>query len=330
MKAVWLENSGKNYSLASCILTPTPTKGMQSDSPLDQEVMAQAVHKLVSDAKITTKFANMALTDNQAFLKVIDMPMLSDKELASAIQWEAEQHIPSPLSTMTLAWHVLRSQIPTESGPKMQILLVAAPTLLIKRYQRIVGLAGLTIASIETEILSVVRSVVSSPSFPTSLVIHIGALSTSFAIVQNGLINFTYSIPLGGIAINRAIASDFGFSIQQAEEYKKIYGIGGESMGEKIGKAIDPILASIISEIKKAVAYHQEKFKNESAISQIVLSGGTAQLPGIDRYFVSSSGLETVIGNPWSMREIQQVPKDIMSNGVEFAVAVGLAIKEHE
>lgn len=332
IKAVWLTTNKDQVEFNSCAITPTPSKGMNSESNLDQEEMAIAIRKVVTDGKIKVKDVNIALPDSMVFTKVIDMPVLSEKELSSAIYWEAEQYIPAQLSTMTLDWHVLRKITLPQEGERMQVLLVAAATTLIKRYQAILDLAGLHAVSIETEVLSVVRAVVPPVvSEATLLVINIGALSTSLAIVQNGTVVFTYSIPLGGTAINRAIASDFGFSIQQAEEYKKVYGISDQNLGGKIGRAITPILSAMLSEVKKALVFYNNRYKSESPVNQVMLSGGSAQLPGIDLFFVKNVGLETAIANPWKTYNVKNTPKAILdSGGVEFTIAFGLAFKRYE
>ncbi len=330
MKVVWLNREGDKFVYASSLSSFASQKGMLSESPFDHQEMAQAINKLIVDAKIATNGVNIALGESHVFTKVIDMPVLSEKELASAIYWEAEQYIPAPLDTMTLDWKILRKPKDMQNEPKMQVLLVAAPIQLLKRYQNILELAGLSVSAIETEILSVIRGVIANEKFPTSLILSIGALNTSMAIVQNGIIVFTYTIPLGGIAITRAIGADFGFTLAQAEEYKKIYGITDKNFGGKIGKAIEPILASILSEVKKALSFYSEKYKNSSPISQILLTGGSASLPGIDLFFVQNIGLETIIANPWKTHNIQGVPKEIEARGPEFTIAVGLALKEYE
>jgi type IV pilus assembly protein PilM len=330
MKVSWLNIDKKNIQYLSSLSVPTPPKGMSSESPFDHQEMAAAINKLVVDAKISTNNVTVALPENRVYTKVIDMPVLSEKELSSAIYWEAEQYIPAPLDTMTLDWSILRKPKNGDPANKMQVLLVAAPIQLIKRYQTILELAGLSVVGIETEILSVIRSVVANEHFPTTLIINIGALNTSLSIVQNGVILFTYIIPLGGIAITRAVAADFGFALPQAEEYKKIYGLSDKNFGGKISNAIQPVLSSIVAEVKKAITFYSDKYKNESPITQLLLTGGTASLPGISSYFVQNVGLETVTGNPWDMLNIQGVPPELEPRGPEFAVSIGLALKEYE
>lgn len=326
IKAVWVTRDKDKFILDSAISNPTPPKGMLSESPLDQEEMANAIKSLIGRSRIPTSYANIALPESQVFTKVLEMPVLTDKELSSAIYWEAEQYIPVPLANMTLDWKVL-SKSTDPQGPKMQVLLVGAQTSLIEKYQKVLGFAGLAPHAVETEIISTIRALSSISNFPNTLIVHIGTVSTSLAIIKAGTIVFTYSIPTGGNAMTRAIASDFGFAAPQAEQYKKTYGVSGQALGGKVGQAIVPILGSLVTEVKKALAFYNEKYKNDQPVSQILLSGGSAKLPGIDSFFVDNCAIETVVANPWAIFGSQQLPKDILDSGAEFAIAIGLAMR---
>lgn len=338
MKVVWLSSEKEGYTVLAAKTEPTPPKGMLSDSPLEQQQMAEAIKKLVAEAKVTTPYVHVALPESQVYTRAVEMPMLSDRELTSAIYWEAEQHIPIPLKETTIDWQVLRRSQQQEGGGKMEVLLVGAPTTLVDKYEKIFTLAGLSIVSIETEILSTIRPLIFTPPqsgasntpFPTSIVVNIGAASTPFAILKDETIVFTYSVPTGGLAINRAIAADFGFSLSQAEEYKKTYGVAKTPTGGRIGQTTTLVLASIMNEIKKAIAFYTEKHKGEDLVRQIVLSGGTAKLPGIDAFFAQQVGIETVIANPWKVIVNQEVPAELQEAAPEYTIAVGLALKAYE
>lgn len=335
IKTVWLSEMNGRYLLNAASMMPSPTKGMMSESPLDEEEMAHAIKNIVLNSKIQTKYVNVALPENQVYTRVLEMPVLSDKELSSAIYWEAEQYIPIPLENVALDWKVLKRPNKEEYDTKMQVLLVGAPQILIDKYQKILEMAGLVVNSVETEILAVVRALMypdfnaSSVEIPNTLIMSIGSLSTSIAIVKNGIIVFTYSIPTGGAAMSRAIASDFGITLQQAEEYKRVYGVSEKNLEGKIGKASRPILMSIVSELKKALVYYNEKYK-DSPIRQIILSGGSAKLPGLDLFFAQNCGIETAIANPWKILVNQELPKDLLDNSSDYAIAVGLGMREYE
>lgn len=330
IKAVEIEQEKNGFKLSAAIVAPTPVKGMLSESPIDEEEMAQAIKKLVSDARISSKKVNIALPENQAYTKVVEMPFLSDRELASAIYWEAEQYIPIPLSSVSLAWNVINRK--PVAGQKMSVLMVGAPSIVVKKYQKVISQAGLSISTMETELLSAVRAltygVLPNSTVPT-IIINIGSISTSLAIVIGPNLVFTYSLPLGGAAINRAISTDFGLSHAQAEGYQRAYGISNSPLGQRIGKSTEPIMSSILSEVKKAIIYYSQKYK-DSKIEQIILSGGTAKIPGIDAYFANNAGIETVIANPWKSFSPNNIPKEIMDNAPDYSIAVGLSLRGYE
>ncbi|MFH1187166.1 MAG: type IV pilus assembly protein PilM [Candidatus Levyibacteriota bacterium] len=330
IKLVWLDSGQGGYAFKASVIAPTPARGMLSEAPLDEEEMAQVIRKAAEDIGVDSKFVNVALAENQVYTKVLEMPVLSEKELRSAIYWEAEQYIPVPLTNITLAWNVLKKPETNSVNEKMQVLMVGAPTVLINKYQRIISGAGFTVIAMETEILSAVRSLVLGDNFPTSLIINIGSVSTSLAIIRKGIMVLTYSMSIGGAAINRAIAADLGLTAAQAEEYKKAYGFSDKNLGGKIGKATEPILSSILAEVKKSIAFYNQKYKDDATIRQIILSGGTAKLPGIDAFFANASGIETEIANPWKVLSSQKIPKEILDNGPDYAIAVGLAMRDYE
>jgi type IV pilus assembly protein PilM len=333
MKAVWLSRTSNGFFLNASASSPTPQKGMQSESPFDQEEMARAIKRMVTEATISTPYVNIALPENQVYSRVVEMPVLSDKELSSAIYWEAEQYIPVPLTSVMFDYKVLKRPGPGHTDEKMEVLLVGAQNAVMQRYQKVFSLAGLEIGSVETELLATVRSLTYTPGvtdldkIPACVVVNMRTLYTALAIVRKGIVSFTYTIPIGGITISRAIADDFGFTVSQAEEYKNVYGVYGNNIAGKIGKATEPILMSLISEIKKALAYYNEKFTKDDPIRQILLTGEAARVPGVELFFVQNSGIETVVVNPWKVAGNQQLPPEMVENGADYAVAIGLAMK---
>lgn len=328
IKAVSLSRQNNGYSLNSFSIMPAPPKGMSSEAPMDQQEMASAIKKTVDNLKVNSKNVNIALSDTQVYTKVIDMPVLSDKELSLAIYWEAERHIPVALSTLTLVWNVLKRPANGSADEKMQVLMVGAPTNLISKYQKVIQMANLTLNSIETETLAIVRDLV-TPNLPPTILVSIGAVNTSLAIIKNGILALTYSIPTGGNAINRSIGEDLGITASQSEEYKEKYGYSKEGdAGQKVRKAIEPILTSILLEIRKAIAFYFQKYKDDSVISQILLSGNTAHLPGISTFFVENLGIETIVANPWKILGDKPLPVQISNETSDFTVALGLAMRD--
>jgi len=280
----------------------------------------------MQNASIKSQQVSVSLPESQVYTKIIDMPSLSEKELAAALKYEMEQYIPLPLDQVRTDWQILGTN-PTTGGQSTSVLIVAAPLGLLKKYEQVLEMVGITPVVIETEMLSVQRSLFPLTNNPApGIIVHMGAMSTNIAVVKNGIIAMVFTIDKGGLAITRAISVDLGIELNQADSYKKVYGLNKDAFDGKIGKSLYPILESITGDIRRATLLYKEKNPNDT-INQIVLSGGTALLPGIDIYFTNLLGTQVVLGNCFKIYDIQNVPPEIATESTSFNVVTGLALK---
>lgn len=97
IKALSLKKGGNSFAIESMGLGPAPQKGIMSESPEDLHKFAEAVKQIITSANIKQKEVNVALPESQVYTKIIEMPALSEKELAAALKYEMEQYIPLPL-----------------------------------------------------------------------------------------------------------------------------------------------------------------------------------------------------------------------------------------
>ena len=326
IKAVQLDHDNGRFHLKAYGLIPAPPRGFESEAESDLQALSSAIKTLLLDSKVSTNNVVCALPESAVFTRVITLPVLSDKELASAIQWEAEQYVPVPLDEVNLVWEVLEKSTQTKN---MEVLLVAAPKALTEKYLQVLTGAGLKPMALETEIIAVGRSLVGeSQDSPTSLVISIGAKTTDICVVSKGKIALTRSISTGGAALNRALSTSLGFELPKAEEYKKSYGLLPGEMEGKIVSALKPVFDLIVVEIKRALAFFQKE-KPQELVRRAVLCGGSARLPGAVVYLAESLGLEAQIGDPWQKIEMDQNSRNVLAEeAAVYAVAVGLAMRE--
>lgn len=305
---------------------PTPPKALSSTAPEDIEGIAGVVKKLWKETGAKTKNVNIALPESQVFTRVIEVPELSPRELTSAIKWEAEQYIPMPLDQVTVDFTILQTARETGTN-KMEVLLVASPKTLVEKYVTILEYADLIPVAVETEIIAAARALIrSAGTVRTVMIASLGAQTTDLAIARGGILSFTRSISAGGEALSRAVAQSFGFEISQAEEFKKTYGLEKDKLEGKIVTATKPIMDTIIAEVKRAIAFYQEKYKDEQ-IGVIILSGGTARVPGMVVSMAESLGIEVQLANPW-LGIVRDARFAVLDNeGPVFSVAVGLAFR---
>lgn len=327
IKLVELDRAGNSYKLEAVGVAATPPKGLLSEASLDQMALADAIKKLCVEAKVSTKLVNVALPENLVFTRVIDMPALSDKELSSAIRWEAEQYIPIPLSEAVLDYEIMGKNPGERGEPRMQVFLVAAQTSLIAKYQKILTSAGLTIAAIETETLAQSRALLEpSTAAPVTMVVSVGSDRTNVFIAKGQNILVAYTIPTGGKGLTRALASDLNVDQMQAEEYKKTYGLNKDVLSGKIGTTVRPLLDNLVIELRRTMSFYQAK-NAEEPIRRVVLVGGSAKLPDFVVFLTEAIGIETQIGDPWQKVSDKKKLATIPYDPILFSEAVGLALK---
>jgi ethanolamine utilization protein EutJ len=109
-------------------------------------------------------------------------------------------------------------------------------------------------------------------------VVDVGGGTTGTAVVQNGEVVFSGDEPTGGHHITLTIAGHYGLSYEEAEKRKfrpEHYDI------------LD-IARPTLQRISDIVASHIKGHR----VEQIVLSGGTCLLPGVDQVFAQELGLQ--------------------------------------
>lgn len=297
-------------------------------TPVDAD-KSEAIKKLVRDTKATSHQVIISLPESQVYTRVIEMPVLPENELAQAIRWQAEQYIPVPLTDVVLKHQVLNNNDEDRAVVgNLNVLLVAAPNALLNNYVSMLSNAGLETVAIETEILAVARALIGEDvNSPTTMLVHMGAENTTLSVLSRGDLVLTQSVATGGAAITRSIISALGLEVNQAEEYKKTYGLDASKLDGKVVAAIKPVVELLVAELKRVLAfYNVHGAKNP--VKRVVLSGGTALMPGLIPFLTLSLDMEAQVGNPFLQISISDKQKmAIGENASIYSTAVGLALK---
>ena len=324
IKIIELTKNGKLFNLKSS--GAVGYTGISPDKSVEEKdlvSLAEVIKKIVKQIGVFSKEANICLPEAAVFTRIIRFPLLTEEEVASAVKWEAEQYIPIPFADAVIQYTILERN---ETTMQTSVLLVATPKAIVEKYVRVLRLAGLTPISAETELTALARSV--SPEVGVSLLLDLGSSATDMAIVKNGKVVFTRSIPVAGEAFTRAVSQGLGISIAQAEEYKKTYGLDEKQLEGKVKASLESVFRMVIDEVKKAISFFQTEEKGDVPTS-IVITGGVSNMPGIVPYLTTALGIETVVGNPYTKLNLDQ---DTLNNLAPYAsiygASIGLAMRE--
>lgn len=300
-----------------------PSISIDSKDPKTKQEIVKTINEVLERAHVSTRDIVASLPPQHVFNSILLVPKVSEKELPEAIRWEAKQYIPAPLEDVIIDWQKVGEN---EKEKKFEIYLVAAPKNLINKYLEIYKEANLNPLALEIDPLASVRSLLHN-DLSTLVLIDIGSYETSISVVEKGILRFCRTITSGGETITKAITSNLNVDEERAEQFKKDFGINTEKLEGNILKSIQPIINSLITEIKRSIEFY--KTEGQGEIKKIVLSGGGALLPDLPNYLDKSLNIETKIGNPWiNINYPEKLTTSLNEIGPSFAVAAGLALRK--
>lgn len=284
-----------------------------------------------------------SLPESKSFIRLFDLPPMKETELPAAVKWEAEQHIPLSIDQVEMDWQALnppsppskislfaKKAAPHEHGWK--IFMTAAPKDVINPIVAVLKMTKLQPVALESESIAIARSCI-SPELQkqTVLLVDIGTNRTGLTIVNNNVLNFTSSISLAGLSISQKIIDQTGRDFASAEKAKITHGLNGEKQTPEIKSAIEAALQEIIAEVKNTIdCYQEHSALPDKQVDLILLSGGTARLPGLVEWFTRHIELPTRLANPWVNiyhSGSRELPPISSSDSLSFTAVIGLALR---
>jgi type IV pilus assembly protein PilM len=249
---------------------------------------------------------------------------MPQSELDSADKWQASKNLPIKIEDVKLDWQVINS--PKSTSEPFYVMIIAAPIERVRKIAKLIKEADLNLVSIETSTVATSRSVANFPG-ANIMVIDIGAVSTEMSLVKNKVLMYSRSITLGGEFLSKSVAKGLGLDSNQADQFKRKFGVTLDKLEGKVYRSLKPVLAMIVDEVQRSMEYISKQYGLK--IDLIVLSGGSAKLPEINNFFEHTFNIKTQVANPWeNIVYPAGVQQDIMFSAPDYSVAVGLALRE--
>ena len=286
----------------------------------------------VKGKRLKTKYVIASLPEEKSFLDLIRIPKVKGEELASAVRFEVENHIPLPLEEVYFDFEKID---PISNHLKYQEVLVAAcPKKIVDSYLRVLKKARLQPLVFEVESLSIVRALIKKgENSPPLLIIDFGGTRTSFIIYSGLSLRFTSTIPISSQGLTESIAKNLKISKKKAETLKIKEGLKGD---KKVFEAMVPPLTDLIEQIKTLLRYYhthvpKDQFlQNGKKMEKILLCGGGSLLKGLTEFLTQELKIEVKLGNPWVnilKSPIKEIPELPFEKSLSYTTALGLALR---
>lgn len=304
------------------------------DSEYFYATLPICIKKMIKKAKISGKDAYISLPSFGGLITLIDFPEMADGDMEQAIKFEAHKYIPTSLDDVVISWDVVEKREAAKSpglsgvetrglpGATVKVLLVAASKSKILKYENLIKTSGLTLRSVDIETFSIIRALLGND--PGSfIIIDIGSKACNIILVEKGVIRINRNIDAGGLDLTRAIAKEMQIDVERAEALK----VSGKNFFTSAAPTSFVTLEVITGEVERIIrTYFKEEGREK--VTEIILSGGMANMVGLADYFSDKLKIKTVVGDPFARITYDKKAEKLVSRiRTSFAVAVGSALK---
>jgi len=328
IKVCQVDRSSGGITLEHYGQTDLPPYSIQDGSIKDHQVIAGSLATLLDHLGISTTEAAFAISGYSVIIKKITLPLLSEKELAQTIHLEAEQHIPFDVREVNLDFQILG---PLKDEPDtMAVLLVAGKKDILETYQQILQTAGLEVKVADVTAFSLQNAY--EVNYPLGGN-PIAALDLGSDLITVNVFNsagplFVRDLPLGGRQITEQIQNQAKLSFKEAEQAKLKWDPAVRPL-ESVGPAVVNTLTAWAEEIKRAFDFLAAS-DPESRPTKVVLSGGSALIPGLVPFFSRELKLPVELFNPFNQVKVnpEVFDREALNRVAPQAVtALGLALR---
>lgn len=285
---------------------------------------AAFLREVAARAKVTTKTVTASLPVSHIFHTIVTLPIVDDKDIEPIVEAEVQKVLDRPIEEM----QIVHQKIPSSDSKSkyIRVLVTAAPKVLVGFYSAIFQKAGLELRELETEAFAIERSLVGKDP-ATMMVLDIGAERTNFFIIDQSLPMTHRSIQLGGNNFDELMRESLGFSPDIAGQIKQ------DSSFLDWSKINTGLFDAIIDPMAKEIQYSFDLFLNQSGNQgkkpeKIVLTGGAALFPPIQKRLAAEFQMKVFVGDPWARVVYQQSLKPVLDAiGPRMGVAIGLGLR---
>jgi type IV pilus assembly protein PilM len=343
IKAVEIEPTPHGWTLVNAAVAPTPKEAIKDGCIINIVDVSQEIRNMLRDAGMKPTGAVCAISGSQVIVRQVQFPKMAEALLRKSIKYEAGKFISSSMEDSIVEFQILGE---AEDPAQMNVMLVAAPKDMIDSRVAVLESAGLEPLVIDIESFAVIRALVEFNATDeylnsTIALIDVGASHTDVDIVSKGEFALTRNIPIAGDSFTNSIRSLLGGSFEDAEQAKRdmtaqlpIDRLNAADTENKCWRVVQPLLDELIREIRRSIHFYQSQFPEGSVdaqVSKIVLTGGTARMPGLSSYISGRLDIPAQVASVFDQTAIKTgsvAQQFIDEHGPVLAVSTGLALKE--
>ena len=229
IKAVEVTSKGGQLAVTGMGVIATPPESYANGNVLSVTALSNAIRMMWKQAGLNSKATIFSVAGTGSLVvRVIEVPKMTDGELADNMRVDADRYIPFPPSEVVMDYKALRDLPSDPDAANMEVLLAAAQREIIDLHVSVIQKAKLMPRAIDVEPLALARTMqldlrAQNPIIDyddVTAVLNIGQTGTEISILRGDIVVFTRSVPNGGGNLTNAIAENMGIPVSDAERLK--------------------------------------------------------------------------------------------------------------
>lgn len=349
LKAAQVSTNGGEYVLEHVGYRRLADGAVVEGEVSDGELLASELRSFWEDHSFRGRSVYLGLANQRVVARTINLPRMEERDLAGAIRFEAQDHIPMPVEEAILD-HAVLGPSPDQSDLD-RVLLVAAEAEMVRAFTRAVRDAGLRTAGVDVRSLSLVRSLLPETIFgeeQATLLLDVAAEMSSLVICEGERPSVVRLMPGGSDALVRAVARNRGCSLEEAEELlsdlslddryspeedddpDRTRELPGVRDARSIRPGVESALGALAADLRSSIGYHESR-PAARPVGQAIVCGEGAMIPGFEEYLERELGVRVSGGLPLqkiSANESNLADEDLRLMDPVMAPALGLAIED--
>jgi type IV pilus assembly protein PilM len=333
VKVLELSKNGEQYRVERYAVEPLPLNAVVEHAITEIEQVADTVERAVKRSGTRCKHVAVAVAGAHVICKTIRMPgKLSERDLQTQIELEAEHYIPYPLDEVNLDFQVIGAS--EENPEEIDVLVAACRKEIVDDYVAVIQARGLTPAVIDIETYAmenayglIAQQMAGAGMEKTVGVLDIGATTMNLTVMHNGRSVYTRDHNFGGRQLTEEIQRRYGLSYEEAGLAKKQGGLPDNYQTD----VLRPFMEALCQEAMRALQffYSSSPFNK---VDQLLLAGGCAQILGIEELLAARIGVPSAIANPFaSMSVASRIKPQVLTNDApSLMITCGLALRSFD
>jgi type IV pilus assembly protein PilM len=174
-----------------------PADSVRDGEVIDEDALSEALRELFGSSGLG-KRVRVGVANQRTVLRTLELPPVTDhKELAAAVNFQAQDQVPMPLNNAVMDFHPL-GIVDTPAGPRQRVVLVAAQRDMIERLLTAVRRAGLSAVGVDLSAFALIRSLYRADPEQTGRVLYLNVDGlTNLAIAEGTICRFTRVVGSG-------------------------------------------------------------------------------------------------------------------------------------